>query len=91
MRKPVFNVCPSLRSTDRLEHFAPRVRTALTQCCAFAVTGPSSWTGLPSLLRAKHISGISVTSVRSLTTCLFPPDRPRNQYCERRSINVYIR
>src|SRR6218665_1557565 len=40
-----------LRSTDRLDIFVPRVRTALAQCRAFAVTGPSSWNGLPPSLR----------------------------------------
>src|ERR1043165_4482661 len=42
-----------LRSTDRFDLFVPSVRSALTQCRAFAVTGPSTWSGLPPLLRAK--------------------------------------
>src|ERR1043165_3740362 len=36
-----------LRSTDRLDLFVPRVRSALAQCRAFAGTGPSTWNGLP--------------------------------------------
>jgi len=31
----------------------PHVRTALAQSRAFAVTGPSTWNGLPPLLRAQ--------------------------------------
>jgi len=66
-----------LRSTDRLDPFVPRVRTALAQCRAFAVTGPSSWNGLPHLLRAKLMSGISAASCRSPKTFLFPLELPR--------------
>src|SRR6218665_3041066 len=48
MRKPMSSVSARpLRSTDRLDLFVPRVRIALAQCHAFAVTGPSSWNGLP--------------------------------------------
>jgi len=51
MRKPMSSVSArSLRSTDHLDLFVPRVRTALAQCHAFAVTGPSSWNGLPPVL-----------------------------------------
>ena len=46
------SACP-LRSTDPLDLFVPRVRTALAQCRAFAVTGPSSWNGLPPLRRPR--------------------------------------
>jgi len=84
-----------LHSTDRLGLFVPRVRTALVQCRAFAVTGPTSWNGLPHLLRAKIMSGISATSCRSLKTFIsFPFGAAAlkapltSQYCERRSINV---
>ena len=57
MRKPMsstVNISSArpLRSADRLDLFAPRVRTALAQCRAFTVTGPSSWNGLPHLLRS---------------------------------------
>src|SRR6218665_2004614 len=78
MRKPMSSTsaCP-LRSTDRLDIFVPHVRTALAQCRAFAVTGPSSWNGLPHLLRAKLMFGISATSCRSLKTFLFPLELPR--------------
>ena len=37
-----------LYATDSLDLLVPSVRTALVQCRAFAVTGPSSWNGLPS-------------------------------------------
>jgi len=78
MRKPMSSLSASpLRSTDRLDLFVPRVRTALAQCCAFAVTCPSSWNGLPPVLRAKLMSGISTTSCRSLKTFLFLPELPR--------------
>src|SRR2546428_12994571 len=40
-----------LRSTDRLNLFVPRVRSALAQCRAFPVTGPSTWNGLPLFYR----------------------------------------
>ena len=44
MSKPMSSTSARpLRSTDRLNLFVPRVRTALTQCRHFAVTGPSSW------------------------------------------------
>ena len=77
MRKPMSTVSARpLRSADRLDLFLPRVRTALAQCRAFAVNGPSTWNGLPYLLRAKLISGIS-TSFRSLQTFLFPVELPR--------------
>jgi len=61
---------------SHLDLFVPRVRTALAQCFAFAVTGPSSWNGLPHLLRAKLISGISATTCCSLKTFLFPLELP---------------
>jgi len=74
MRKPMSSA--SARSTDRLGIFVPHVRTALAQCRASAVTGSSSWNGLPPLLRAKLMSGISTTSCRSLKTFLFPLELP---------------
>ena len=43
-------------STDRLDLFIPRVRTALAQCRAFSVIGLST----SPFLRAKLMSGISV-------------------------------
>jgi len=58
-------------SSDHLDIFVPHVRTALAQCRAFAVTGPSIWNGLPHLLRAKLMSGISATFCRSFKTHLF--------------------
>ena len=71
MRKLMTSVSARpLRSTDRLELFVPRFRTALAQCRAFAVTG------LPPVLRAKLMSGISATSYRSLKTFPFPPELP---------------
>ena len=70
----VFSICPP--STDRLYLFVPRVRTALAQCRAFAVSGSSSWNG-PPLLRAKLMSGISTTSCRSLIIRFFPSELPR--------------
>src|SRR6218665_3349664 len=43
MRKPMSSMSARpLRSTARLDLFVPRVRTALAQCRAFAVTGPRS-------------------------------------------------
>jgi len=63
-------------STDRLDLFVPRVRTVFAQCRAFALSGPCSWNDLPSLLRANLMSGISVTSYRSLKT-FSPPENPR--------------
>ena len=83
----------SLRSNGHLDLFVPRVRTALAQCRAFAVAGPSSRNGLPPVLQAKLMSGISTTSCRSLKTFLFPLGASAlkapltSQYCERRSIN----
>ena len=79
-----------LRSTDRLDLFVPRVKSALAQCRAFAVTGPSTWNGLPPLLRAKLMSGISHASSRSLKAFLSPGasalKAPLNSLrCERRS------
>jgi len=64
MREPISSTSARpLCSTDRLDLlFVLRVRTALTQYRAFAVTDPSSWNGLPPLLRAKLMSGISATS-----------------------------
>ena len=48
MRKPMSSVSARpLRSIDCLDLFVPRVRTALARCRAFAVTGTSSWNGLP--------------------------------------------
>ena len=61
-----------LRSTDRLDLFVPLVKSALAQCRAFAVTGPSTWNGLPPFLWAKLVSGISHASSRSLKAFLFP-------------------
>ena len=47
-RKPMSSTSVRpLRSGNRLDHSVPRVRTALAQCHAFAVTSPSSWNGLP--------------------------------------------
>jgi len=80
-----------LRSADRLDLFVPRARTALVQSCAFAVTGLSSWNGLPHLLRAKLmlISGISATSCHSLKTFLFPLELPRwNASCSTGLVNA---
>jgi len=65
-----------LRSADRLNLLVPHVRTALVHSRAFAVTGRSSWNGLPHLLRAKLMSGFSATSCRSLKTFLFPLELP---------------
>src|SRR6218665_808739 len=77
MRKPMSSVSARLlRSTDHLDLFVPRVRPALAQCRAFAVTCPSSWNDLPPVLRAKHMSGIFTISCRSLKT-FFPPELPR--------------
>src|SRR6218665_968968 len=75
MRKPMSSTSACLlRSTDCLDLFVPRVRTALAQCRAFAVT--TSWNGLPCLLRAKLTSGISATFCHSLKTFLFPLELP---------------
>jgi len=43
MHKPMSSTSDRpLCSTDHLDLFVPRVSTPLAQCCAFAVTGPSS-------------------------------------------------
>src|SRR6218665_2442945 len=76
MRKPMSSTSACLlRSTDCLDLFVPRVRTALAQCRAFAVT--TSWNGLPRLLQAKLTSGLSATFCYSLKTFLFPLELPR--------------
>jgi len=72
MRKPLSASSRSLRSADRLDLFVPRTRTALAQHRAFAIVGPSIWNDLPSLLRAKLMTGISSLVLRSLKTFLFP-------------------
>ena len=65
MRKPMSSTSARpLRSVDRLYLFVSRVRTALAQCRAFGVIGPSSWNELPLILRAKLISDISATLCR---------------------------
>jgi len=69
MRKPMsLTSARPLRSSDHLDLFILGIRTALAQCCAFAVTCSSSWNGLPPLLWAKLMSGISATSCCSLKT-----------------------
>ena len=74
MRKPLSaSSSRSLRSADRLDLFVLRTRTALAQHRAFAIVGPSIWNDLPSLLRAKLMTGISPLVLRSLKTFLpFP-------------------
>src|SRR6218665_1634046 len=74
MRKPMSSVSARpLHSNDRLDVCVPRGRTALAQCPAFAVTSPSHWNGLPPVLRARLMSGISTASCRSLKAFLSPP------------------
>jgi len=45
----------SLRSSDRLDLFVPRVRTAMAQSRAFVSIGPSLWNQLPPLVRTSTI------------------------------------
>src|SRR6218665_1969092 len=76
-RKPMSSTSARpLRSADRLDLLVPRIRTALAQCRAFAVTLPFTWNGLLYLLRNYELNlslvGISATSCRSLKTFLSP-------------------
>src|SRR6218665_87135 len=75
MRKPMSSTSARpLRSADRLDLLSvlpglPWFNVALLPC-----HGHSSWNGLPHLLRAKLMSGISTTSSHSF---LFPLMLPR--------------
>ena len=58
MRKPLSATSlRSLRSTDRLDLFVPRTRTALAQRRSFAVVGPSAWNDLPLLCGQNYCLG----------------------------------
>ena len=61
----------SLRSSDRLDLFVPRVRTAMAQSRAFVSIGPSLWNQLQPLVRTSLLSGCPTTSFRCLKTCLY--------------------
>ena len=79
-----------MRSADHLDLFV-LVSGLPCKCRAFAVTGPCAWNGLPTLVQAKLMSGISATSCRSLKSFFSPRASALSlpsQYCERRSINV---
>ena len=60
-----------LRSSDRLDLFVPRVRTAMAQSRSFACIGPSLWNGLPPSVRSAILSGSVSSSFSRLKTCLF--------------------
>ena len=60
-----------LRSSDRLDLFVPRVRTAMAQSRSFACIGPSLWNGLPPSVRSAILSGGVSSSFSRLKTCLF--------------------
>src|SRR6218665_1082832 len=63
MRKPMSSTSARpLQSTDRLDLLAPRVRTALAQCRAFAVTGPSSWRDESQRLPHVHVGHYELSS-----------------------------
>ena len=93
MHKPLSatSACP-LRSTDRLDLFVPRVKSALAQCRAFAVTGPSTWNGLPLFYGLSSCLGF-LTHPLALLRRFFSPGAsalkaPLNSLCcERRSTN----
>ena len=60
-----------LRSSDRLDLFVPRVRTAMAQSRSFACIGPSLWNGLPPPVRSAILSGSLSSSFSKLKSCLF--------------------
>ena len=60
-----------LRSSDRLDLFVPRVRTAIAQSRAFACIGPSLWNQLSPFVRSTILSGGPATSFRYLKTCFY--------------------
>jgi len=89
--------CPgfSSLSADHLDLFVLSVRTALPQCRAFAVAGPSSWSGLPHLL--VYEPGLCLVFLQYLDVLLrrffFPGASAlkgplTSQYCDRRFITV---
>src|SRR6218665_3497580 len=61
-----------LRLQVGLHMLVPRARTALLQRRALAVNGPSNWNCLHTLLRAKLVSGIFLTSSSSFKAFLYP-------------------
>jgi hypothetical protein len=60
-----------LRSSNRLDLFVPRTRTAMAQSRSFASIGPSLWNSLSPSLRSTVLSGSLSSSFASLKTCLF--------------------
>jgi hypothetical protein len=59
-----------LRSAAQAELIVPRARTAIRQPRAFSVAGPSTWNGLPTMLRLTP-AGHSASFLTSLKTVLF--------------------
>lgn len=74
----LFNIFQPLALNNRLRlqvglhMLVPRARTALLQRRALAVNGPSNWNCLHTLLRAKLVSGIFLTSSSSFKAFLYP-------------------
>jgi hypothetical protein len=71
LRPPSATSLRPLRSSDRLDLFVPRVRTAMAQSRSFACIGPSLWNGLPPSVRSAILSGSVSSSFSRLKTCLF--------------------
>ena len=59
-----------LRSAAQAELIVPRSRTAIRQRRAFSVAGPSTWNGLPTMLRLTP-AGHSASFLTTLKTVLF--------------------
>src|SRR5688572_20375197 len=55
-----------LRSSDRLDLYVPRVRTAMVQFRSFACIGPSLWNGLPPPVRYRPTAILSAWYTVSL-------------------------